>query len=141
MHGLLCSPPFLPVYLCTSVGPRGTTHRSACSILHHSECGPLGLSARMWGHRVCQWSDCLPCSSHTLPVSVLPQQHKSSLPRLPISASPTGLDECLFFISLASDFLSIRFSVSSGSPVHSYKMFISFIYVNFQQLLTYCLIL
>ena len=36
-----------------------------------------------------------------------------SLPRLPVSAPPTGLDECLFFISLASDFLAIGFSVSS----------------------------
>ena len=31
-----------------------------------------------------------------------------------LSAPPTGLDECLFFISLVSDFLAIRFSVSSG---------------------------
>ena len=29
-----------------------------------------------------------------------PQQHKSSLPWLPVSAPPTGLDECFFFISL-----------------------------------------
>ena len=34
--------------------------------------------------------------------------------RLPVSAPPTGLDECLFFMSLVSDFLAIRFSVSSG---------------------------
>ena len=40
--------------------------------------------------------------------------HQSSPPWLPISAPPTGLDECLFFISLVSDFLAIRFSVSSG---------------------------
>ena len=33
---------------------------------------------------------------------------------LPISAPPTSLDECLFFISLVSDFLAVRFSVSSG---------------------------
>ena len=32
----------------------------------------------------------------------------------PVSAPPTGLDECLFFIYLVSDFLVIRFSVSSG---------------------------
>ena len=31
-----------------------------------------------------------------------------------ISAPPTDLDECLFFISLVSDFLAIRFSVSAG---------------------------
>ena len=34
--------------------------------------------------------------------------------QLPISAPPTGLDEYLFFISLVSDFLAVRFSVSSG---------------------------
>ena len=34
--------------------------------------------------------------------------------RLPISAPPTSLDECLFFMSLVSDFLAVRFSVSSG---------------------------
>ena len=45
-------PAVCPVYLCASVGPRDATR--------HSESGPLGLSARMWGHRVCQWSDCLP---------------------------------------------------------------------------------
>ena len=31
-----------------------------------------------------------------------------------LSAPPTGLDVCLFFISLVSDFLAVRFSVSSG---------------------------
>ena len=31
-----------------------------------------------------------------------------------LSTPPTGLDECLFFISLVSDFLAVRFSVSSG---------------------------
>ena len=31
-----------------------------------------------------------------------------------MSAPPTGLDEWLFFISLVSDFLAIRFSASSG---------------------------
>ena len=40
-------PAFCPVYLCTNVGPRGATHRSACPVLRHSESGPLGLSAQM----------------------------------------------------------------------------------------------
>ena len=44
--------------------------------------------------------------------------HSASLspataPRV-LSAPPTGLDEGLFFISLVSDFLAVRFSVSSG---------------------------
>ena len=88
--------------------------RSACPVLRHSESGPLGLSAQTWGRRVCQWSDCLPCWSHTPPVSVPPRQLESSPPWLPVSAPPTGLDEYLFFISLVSDFLAIRFSVTSG---------------------------
>ena len=58
--------------------------------------------------------DCLPRSSHTPAVSVPPRQHESSLPWLPVSAPPTGLDEFLFFISLVSDFLAVWFSVSSG---------------------------
>ena len=33
---------------------------------------------------------------------------------VPISTPPTGRDECVFFISLVSDFLADRFSVSSG---------------------------
>ena len=33
---------------------------------------------------------------------------------VPVSAPPTGLDECLFCISLVSDPLAVRFSVSSG---------------------------
>ena len=33
---------------------------------------------------------------------------------VPVSAPPTGLDECSFFISLVSDPLAVRFSVSSG---------------------------
>ena len=107
-------PAICPVYLCASVGPWGATRHSACPILRHSESGPLGLSVPMWSRRVCQWSDCLPCSSHTPPVSVPPWQCESSPPRLPVSAPSTGLDECLFFIYLVSDFLAIRFSVSSG---------------------------
>ena len=33
---------------------------------------------------------------------------------VPVSAPPTGLDECFFFIYLVSDFLAVGFSVSSG---------------------------
>ena len=90
------SPPFILVYLCTSVGLRGATRRSACPVLRHSESGPLSLSARTWGRRVCWWSDSLPFWSHTPPVSVLlwQRESESSPPRLPVSAPPTGLDEC-----------------------------------------------
>ena len=48
MCGLLCSPPFV-WFICSNVGLRGATHRSACPVLHHSESGPLGLSVRECG--------------------------------------------------------------------------------------------
>ena len=109
------SPPlFIPVYLCANVGPQGATRRSACPVLRHSESGPLGLSARMWGRRV--------LLVLRLPAPLVP--HSASLgpatamrvlsALVPVSAPPTGLDECLFFTSLVSDLLAVRFSVSSG---------------------------
>ena len=51
-----------------------------------------------------------------LPASFVP--HSASLGPATatqvLSAPPTCLDECLFFISLVSGFLAVRFSVSSG---------------------------
>ena len=82
---VVCFTPRRLVYLCVNVGPQG-----------------------------------LPVV--TLPVPFVP--HSASLgpamatgvlsAPVPVSALPTGLDECLFFISLVSDFLAVRFSVSSG---------------------------
>ena len=111
LRSLLRSLPFVPVYLCTNVGLRGATHCSACPIVRHSESGPLGLSVR---ENVGPQGLLLPRSSHTPPLSVLLWPRESSPPWLPISAPPTGLDECLFCISLVSDFLAVQFSVSSG---------------------------
>ena len=52
--GLLLCPSFVrPVYLWANVVPQGATCHSACPTLRHSESGPLGLSAQMWGRRVC----------------------------------------------------------------------------------------
>ena len=107
-------PAVRPVYLWANVVPQGATRHSACPTLRHSESRPLGLSVQMWGRRVCPWSDCLPSLSYTPPVSVPPGPCESSPPWLPVSAPPTGLDECLFCISLVSDPLAVRFSVSSG---------------------------
>ena len=69
------------VYLWANVVLRGATRCSACPVLRHSESGPLGLSAQMWGRRVCQCLDCLRHLSHTPPVSVPPQPRESSPPR------------------------------------------------------------
>ena len=63
--------PALSVYLWLNVGPQGLL--------------VVGL---------------LPRSSHTRPVSVPPGPLESSPPRLPVSAPPTSLDECLFLYFL-----------------------------------------
>ena len=75
----------LSVYLCVNVGPQGLlVVRLPAPFFPHST--SLGPAT-------------------TTPVLSSP---------VPISAPPTGLDECLFFISLVSNFLAVRFSVSSG---------------------------
>ena len=74
-------PPFLPVYLCSNMGPQGLP------------------ATPLWGLLAAAW----PAPFHNLPpccVHQPPPCHESSLPQLPISAPPTGLDECFFFISL-----------------------------------------
>ena len=73
------------VYLCANVGPQGLL--------------VLGLPA--------------PFVPHSASLSPATAAQVLSTP-VPVSAPPTGLDECLFFISLVSDFLAVRFSVSSG---------------------------
>ena len=70
--------PALSVYLCANVGPQGLL--------------VVRLPALLVLH-----SASLSPSTATRVLSVL----------VPISAPPTGLDECLFFISLVSDFLAV----------------------------------
>ena len=125
------------------MGLWGATCHTVCPTLHHSESGPLGLSVRECGAAGYYPLLCLPRSpplrvqpsrsicANVGPQGLLvlglpallvphsaslgpPQPRKSSPPRLPVSAPPTGLYECLFCISLVSDFLAVRFSVSSG---------------------------
>ena len=83
--GLLPSPPFVPVYLCANVGSQGLL--------------VVILPALFVPH-----SASLGPATATRVLST----------RVPISAPPTGLDVCFFFIYLVSDFLAVRFSVSSG---------------------------
>ena len=115
MHGLHCSPPFVGfVYPCWNVGPSGATHRSACPTLRHSESSPLGFicaNVGLQGVLVVRLSALfVPHSASLGPASAT--RVLSAV--VPISTPPTGLDECLFFISLVSDPLAVRFSVSSG---------------------------
>ena len=73
--------PALWVYLCANVGPQGLL--------------VLGLPAPFVPH-----STSLGPATATRVLSTL----------VPVSAPPTSLDECLFFISLVSDPLAVRFS-------------------------------
>ena len=117
MRGLLCSPPLVPVYLCSNVGPLGagrwvlppalpapfSATLSALSVyLHEREA--VGSAS---GQTACPVFPTLRQSRSGLATLVL------SAP-VPVSTPPTGLDECLFFISLVSDLLAVRFSVNSG---------------------------
>ena len=77
--------------------PRRLSGLSVC------KCGAAGSAS---GQTAC------PRSSHTLPVSVSPWPHESSLPLLPVSTPPTHMDEFYFLfpwcrISLPFDFLSV----------------------------------
>ena len=85
MRGLLRSLPFVQVYLCTNVGLQGLlVVRLPAPFVPHSASLGPAMATRVLSTQV------------------------------PISAPPTGLDVCFFFISLVSDFLAVPFSVSSG---------------------------
>ena len=77
--------PALSVYLCANVGPQGLlVVRLPAPFIPHSASLSPATATRV--------------------LSAL----------VPISAPPTGLGVCFFFISLVSDLLAVRFSVSSG---------------------------
>ena len=77
--------PALSVYLCANVGPQGLlVVRLPAPFVPHSASLGPSMATRV--------------------LSAL----------MPVSAPPTGLDVCFFFIYLVSDFLAVRFSVSSG---------------------------
>ena len=74
-------PPFLPAYLCANMGPQGLP------------------ATTLWGLLAAAW----PAQFHNPPprwVRQSPPCHESSPSLLPVSAPPTGLNECFFFISL-----------------------------------------
>ena len=107
-------PAVRPVYLCANVGQWGATRRSACPVLCHSESSPLGLSVRECGATGSASGQTACLVRPTLLQSGSCHGHPSPLHPGARLASPTGLDEWFFFIYLVSDFLAVRFSVSSG---------------------------
>ena len=108
LRGLLRSQPFIPVYLCASVwGPRmlpaalpapfSATLSPALLVYLCMNVGPKGLLVVRLP---------APFVPHSASLSPTMATRVLSAPAA-ISAPPTGLDECLFFISLVSDFLAV----------------------------------
>ena len=107
-------PAVCPVYLCVNVGSRGATAAlpalfsatlsPALLVYLCTNVGPQGLLVVRLPAPFVPHSASLSPATATRVLSA----------QVPVSAPPTGLDECLFFISLVSDFLAIRFSVSSS---------------------------
>ena len=100
-----------------------------CVVCFAPRCSSRFTYARMWGHRVLPATLspallvylCSNVGPQGLLVVRLPapfDPHSASLgPTMAtwvLSAPPTGLDVCFFFIYLVSDFLAVQFSVSSG---------------------------
>ena len=113
----VCFPPSrssgLSMFEC---GAAGCYLHSACPALHSP---PLQvrlswfICANVWPQGLLVLGLPAPFVPHSASLSPATATQVLSTP-VPISAPPTGLDECLFFISLVSDFLAVRFSVSSG---------------------------
>ena len=103
-------PAVCPVYLCANVRPRGLlptalpalfsdTLSPALSVYLCANVGPQGLPVVRLP---------APLVPHSTSLSPATATQILSVP-VPVSAPPTGLDECLFFISLVLDLLAIQF--------------------------------
>ena len=122
MRGLLCSPLFV-WFICGRMWCRKVLPATLSPALwvYLRRCGAAGSAS---GQTACPIRPTLPHSASLSPATAT--RVLSTL--VPVSAPPTGLDECLFFISLVSDPLAVRFSVSSGCArrrsVSSYAAFL-----------------
>ena len=114
MRDLLRSPPFIQFIYARIWGCRvlpaalpalwSATLSPALSVYLFANVGPQGLLVLRLP---------VPFIPHSASLGPATATRVLSTP-VPVSAPPTGLDECLFFISLVSDFLAVGFSVSSG---------------------------
>ena len=114
MRGLLCSPPFVR-FICARMWGRGVLS-AALPALFSATLSPalwvyLCANVGSWGLLVVRLPTLL--VPHSASLGPTTATRVLSAP-VPVSAPPTGLDECLFFISLVSDPLAVRFSVSSS---------------------------
>ena len=114
MLGLLCSPPFVR-FICGRMwcrrvlpaalpAPLSATLSPALSVYLCMNVGLQGLLVVRLPAPFVPHSASLGRATATRVLSAL----------VPVSTPLTGLDECLFFISLVLDFLAVRSSVSSG---------------------------
>ena len=115
MCGLLRSLPFVLVYLCENMGPRGLlpatlpARFSTTLPALFSATLSLALSVYLCVNVGLQGLLVVRLPAPFIPHSASigpPQQLESSLSQLPVSTPPTGLDECFFFIYLVLDFLA-----------------------------------
>ena len=113
MHGLLRCPPLVrficgrmwgPGVLPTALPAPLSATPSPALWVYLRECVAAGSASARTACPIVPHSASLGPARATRVLSTL----------VPVSAPPTGLDECLFFISLVSDPLAVRFSVSSG---------------------------
>ena len=127
--------PGLSVRECVTTGcyPLLCLPRSPPLWVQPSESSPLGLSVCECGASgsASGQTACPICP--TLRQSRSHQGHTSPLPpppAVPVSAPPTSLGVCFFFIYLVSDFLAGRFSVSSGCARRCSDLFSTCDYFN-----------
>ena len=96
MGGLLCSPLFVQ-FICAQMWGHGVLPAALPAVYLCANVGPQGLLVVRLP---------APLVPHSASLSPATATGVLSAP-VPVSAPPTGLDECLFFIYLVSDFFDI----------------------------------
>ena len=113
MSSLFSSSTILPGYLCANVGASGSASCSLSCPVPQSATSLVLPATTLWGLLVAAWL----APFHNPPLHWVRQPLpccESSLPQLPISAPPTGLDNVSSLSPWLLDFHTVQFSVSSG---------------------------